>query len=605
MATSAPGTTRKIGRMALVSVLVAGIAATTLAWYFARMSVQSGAEDTFRAAVDTTIDGVTTELERYVDVAAATRGYVGSDGAVTRREWAGATSQLGLDRRLPALLATNYIRRVDAADLDELVAVQRADGRPDFAIKPDVERDEYRIVTRVAPYETNKAALGLDTGANPRTVIAEDRARDTGQPVLTDPFELVQEVEGQQGFVIFQPLFDGSVRVDATRAYRVQHILGWTNAVFRGQQFLEGVTDPPTGLGFRVIDPVTDNGAIQFGAIPADLDPNVDPELGLRATEQVEVLGQTWQFEFVALPGFVSSTERRAPIMTLGAGALFTLLLVLLVGVLGRSEERANDLVAERTHDLVAVNDRLGETNDALVEANRAKDDFLAVVSHEFRTPLTVIRGFSSMLLEFTTDIDETTRDALVRIERNSERLDDLVGDLLMAARLEAGVIAPEPTTIQLRSLVNEVRADLGQVAGGVEAEVPADARLFCDRGHTRRILSNLISNAYKYGVAPVRITAAPVGDDMWRLIVEDHGTGVPEELVPRLFDRFAQAETSNNRASRGVGLGLAIVRQLAELNGGQALYTGRPGEGARFAVDLPAASADAPVTTDAASATV
>ena len=217
---------------------------------------------------------------------------------------------------------------------------------------------------------------------------------------------------------------------------------------------------------------------------------------------------------------------------------------------------------------------------DELAEAADQRAQFLAMTAHELRTPVAVINGFSSTLRDHWDELEEAERrEMAAALARSGERLSRLVDDLLTASRLEAGVLEVSPAPTDLAELVGEVVRDLG--AGEVTAEVPA-LRVLADRGRVQQMIGNYVTNALRYGAAPVTITATQQGDAAV-LEVRDGGGGVEADLLPRLFGKF-QRGTSQE----GTGLGLFIVRELARAHGGDAWYEPQPGGGSCFSLRLP-----------------
>lgn len=244
----------------------------------------------------------------------------------------------------------------------------------------------------------------------------------------------------------------------------------------------------------------------------------------------------------------------------------------------------------ERTlTSLEHAQEELRDTNAELAIANELKDDFVSMVSHEFRTPLTSIRGYADTILRYGDDLDpEKRRTFVVRIAAQTVTLTGMVDDLLTLSQVRRGTMRHEPEDVPVREVIGRALVDLQ--LDDVVVDIDDGAVVEADRDHVRRILTNYIENAAKYGDAPIEVTSRLV-DGAVELRVRDHGPGVPEEFVPALFDRFTQASVGLQRTSRGVGLGLSIVHTLAELNGGRAWYEdGDPG--AVFVVSLPAASA-------------
>jgi len=212
----------------------------------------------------------------------------------------------------------------------------------------------------------------------------------------------------------------------------------------------------------------------------------------------------------------------------------------------------------------------LESTNAELQAATRVKDDFLAMTNHELRTPLTTILGYTAMLTKRWDDIPEEHKQGyLQRIGEQGHRLLSLVEDLLS---LSTGAPrAVQLTSVNVRDAVDEA---LRTLAGSMEIRVDVDTDLavVADRRRLVQILTNYLSNARKYGAAPITVTAE-LSEGAVQICVADSGPGVPAEFAPWLFDKFTQASMGATRTAEGTGLGLAIVHELADTLGGRCWY--------------------------------
>lgn len=233
--------------------------------------------------------------------------------------------------------------------------------------------------------------------------------------------------------------------------------------------------------------------------------------------------------------------------------------------------------------------------NDA-EEANRIKDEFLATLSHELRTPLTAILGWLSMLRGDRLD-KETTAHALETVERNARAQAQLIEDLVDVSRIAGGKLNLEVRRIDLMPLV-AAAIDIVRPAAnarGIQIEVFSEESLgpvSGDPARVQQIIWNLLSNAVKFtsrdGWVYVSLRRS---ESSAELVIRDTGIGIDPEFLPRVFDRFRQAESPVTRSNRGLGLGLAIVRHLTELHGGT-VSAESPGEGlgATFTIRIPLA---------------
>ncbi len=226
--------------------------------------------------------------------------------------------------------------------------------------------------------------------------------------------------------------------------------------------------------------------------------------------------------------------------------------------------------------------------------------DFVANVSHELRTPLTVISGFVETLADEELPSD-LRRQFLGMTAVNVRRMQRIVDDLLDLSRIESGGWLPNPAELDLRSLTNEITSPLRDQAlsKGVQLVIciPDDVRTaYADPTAARQILSNLTENALRHtNAGSVTLFAESAPDGIW-LGVRDTGSGIPDEHLPRIFERFYRADPGRSREAGGTGLGLAIVRHLSEAHGGRVRAESAVGSGTTIAALFPPSPLDTPI---------
>ena len=230
--------------------------------------------------------------------------------------------------------------------------------------------------------------------------------------------------------------------------------------------------------------------------------------------------------------------------------------------------------------------------------ANRTKDQFLAVLSHELRQPLNTMLGWLRLLRSRHVDPAQAAR-ALAALDRSTQAQARMIDDLLDIARIEAGKLTLQREPVDLGPLISDwvesfqqeataKAVKLGPLAGAVTATVSADA----DR--LRQVVMNLLANAIKYTPSGGRIQVRMTGEDgVVRIAVSDTGAGIDRDLLPHVFEQFRQADSRDAGRQSGLGLGLAIVRELVEMHEGTVeAQSDGPGRGATFTVTLPAIAA-------------
>jgi signal transduction histidine kinase len=222
--------------------------------------------------------------------------------------------------------------------------------------------------------------------------------------------------------------------------------------------------------------------------------------------------------------------------------------------------------------------------HEETIRLDQLKLNFVAVASHELRTPATSIYGITATLRQRGDELSEETRTELEEtLWGQVNRLRVLIEQLLDLSRLDASATSVEAQPIALRSLLDEVAAEIDPAAD-VRIDIPDELEVHADRLALERIFGNLVGNALRYGAPPVVVQVQTM-DSYLRVSVEDEGEGVPPELVPRLFDRFERGTVGE-----GSGLGLSIAQAYARAHGGDLIYDKADNGGARFELILPRA---------------
>lgn len=275
---------------------------------------------------------------------------------------------------------------------------------------------------------------------------------------------------------------------------------------------------------------------------------------------------------------------------------------VIVTGIIGCAAsyfaERARFREFSLRYELDQRNHELDQRNHDLAEMDRMKSSFFANISHELRTPLTLILSPVEDMLR-AGNLPERVKTQLVFVRDNSYRLLNLVNDLLDVMRLEEGMTRLESTPINLKSLIGNVVGGMRYFAQQQNVLLKVidhqELSVLGDRRALEKIIINLVNNAVKFtppkGMVTLRLCR--IDDKYAELSVEDTGPGIAQSNFEMIFDRFQQVDSSSTRKHQGTGLGLALVKELVELQGGSVFVESEVGHGATFKVRLPVSQGD------------
>lgn len=228
-------------------------------------------------------------------------------------------------------------------------------------------------------------------------------------------------------------------------------------------------------------------------------------------------------------------------------------------------------------------------------EIAQAKNEFVSIVAHELRTPMTSIKGYTDLILQGAVgEVNDGQRHFLDIVKSNVDRLSELVSDLLDTARIDAGRIKLEPEQVQIADIVHEVCDSIAETLRERELsltidEAPSVPIISADRNRAIQILTNLLSNAYRYTPSGGEITiSVQATDDAVQVTISDTGIGIPAEDHDRIFEPFYRSNQELVNQQPGTGLGLSIVKSLVEMHGGYIELESELGKGSTFTFVLP-----------------
>lgn len=428
------------------------------------------------------------------------------------------------------------------------------------------------IVSQVYPLKGNEKAIGLNMFENAQRKTEAKLARDSGGYTIAGPYELIQ---GGTGVLLFDPVY-------ATDAAGNRYFWGFSILVIDWQQFIKEMNLEKleeAGYHYQIWKKNSDTGEPIEIAKSKNYEKSDDLEVACK------VPNDTWYFEIIPENGWITSAQKFWGVLI----ALLTASIMVSMYLQFRIRRyREADYEAE-----------LENSAREAREANEAKTRFLFNMSHDIRTPMNAIMGFSD-LLEKHIDEKEKVLDYINKIKSSSAFLLSLINYVLEMARIESGKVVLRTETRCLTELINsltdvfepEVRKK--QITYSCKMDIKHQY-VMGDETKVREIFINIIGNSLKYtqkgGMVSVKVTEIPSekeGYTSYKIVIEDNGIGMSEEYLPHIFEEFSREKTSTESKVTGTGLGLPIVKSLVTLMGGSIEVESQLGEGTKTTVILP-----------------
>jgi len=557
------------------AVLLLGGALTAAAVVSITAREEAVAAGTFRADTLAVQRLVQAQFDAMVGVTHAASALIAASPEINFVEFRAFVSELQLPTRYPGLNGIGFAPRIERRGLQEFVRTASLDG-VDLAVRPEGPRGVYYPVLLMDPRSnSNASAVGFDLASDPEQQAAMDLARDGNAAAITGLLETAPLFgDARRELILYLPVYRRGAPV-VTLEQRRRALIGFVFSRLSPEtMFAESMAAAASrALAIAIYDSTTSADAMLVSS--------GEPPATRRSTAGVLIGGREWLV--------VASAQAQSPMLPpeaqriLFAGGLLSLLLFALM----RAQVRAWHTAEMHAAELHAT--------------DRAKDEFLAVLSHELRTPLNAMLGWLQMLRNGSVREDRRAH-ALDIVERNARSQAQLIDDLLEMSRIMMGKMRLEkrPLSVVAATIaaVDSLRPDAdekGVTLHGVEAAKGEDPMIDADPGRFAQIITNLVSNGVKFtpagGAVWVNIEADP---ETVKIFVHDTGVGISPDFLPYVFDRFRQADSSTTRSHSGLGMGLAIVRDLVRLHRGYIeAYSNGPNQGALFVVTLPRMTAE------------
>lgn len=576
-------------------------------WQAAQLEAERKLRNGFHARVDDSIQRIQQRMLDYEQVLAGVRGLFAASSTVERREFRDFVAALNIEKSFPGVQSVGWVEMVTAAQKKAHIDAIRREGFPDYTIKPPGERELYAVVVYVEPFQgRNMRAFGQDHYVDPVRRHTINLARDLNAVFISGKVKLAQETDQrvQAGFQMALPVYKSGIPPTTVDERRKQFI-GLVGSSFRMGDLMRGILGPHSKNSDIDIE-IYDGEEIAEPALMHDADgvlqANRVSQSRFHTVKKIMVAHHTWTLAAHSLPAFEAKLDRTKPnfiaVTGIGTGGL----LGILTGVLMRGRaravkaaltQRANDALrlyrTEMQQQVKVATAELAAQKTAAEMANAAKSHFLAAASHDLRQPMHAIGLYVEALKPLLSG--RQAAGTLDKLAASVTALEGLFNAILDVSKLDAGAVQPQWQAIALRDFLQNLVSSLQMDAAhqGLDLRVRAyDAYILGDPQLLERILRNLVSNALRYTErGGVLLSARRRGSNVL-IQVYDTGEGISPEALPRIFDEFYQAHNPARDRSQGLGLGLSIVRRLAQLLDYPLSVRSVPGKGTVFSLTVP-----------------
>lgn len=554
--------------------------------------------------IQTTIEN---KLNSYIALLSGGRGFIESTENLTRKKFANYIESLEIDKNYSGIQSIGYSRVVRAKDLESFIESMKADELPNFEAFPGSNRETLQAIIYSEPVNESTAKLiGYDMSAEAGRKRAMERAADTGKASVTGKIKLFTTDESgkdQEGFIMFLPVYKQNKPLQ-TIEQRRNNLDGFIFIPFKSENFLSEIERNVTRdtIGIKIYDgsQSKENLLVQSENMQS-ITAGGRTDENYSAQKTLNFAGRKWLITYSTLPLFVQQSSLGWTPLIFLSGIVFSFLLF---GMTFWEATARADLqktaaeLFETEKQKQSLLEKEQKARHSAELANTAKDQFISVVSHELKTPLNAISGWTRILKN--SSITENTKDlAVEKIEKSLRSQTKLIKDLLDYTQIISGSYNFEGKDIDFSELFEKTFLEIEPSANEKQIGFHKENNLNGERvsgneDHLKIVIYNLLTNAVKFTDKGGKIEAfVRRNNNVIEMSVKDNGKGIKKEYLPFIFESFSQSDSSTTRDYGGMGLGLTVTNHIVKLHDGTIkAKSGGRGKGSEFIVALPLKSA-------------
>lgn len=568
----------------------------------------------FNNRVAQTQFAIENKINLYVALLKSGRGFIESSNEMNEKIFAVYVNSLEIEKNYPGLQAIGYSKIDSAADfasitnplnipVDSAARTLAENKRKSFSILIPVKHAEKKID------EEKRFDIASDINLNN----AFERAKASGKPVLSSKVKFYRDGEQSEsgGFFMVLPVYAKS-KFTRTTGEQERKLSGYIFGVVGADDFLaEAKTNvAPDIVGVKIYETENkpDNLLAQSGFVNNNVnnkkislsdnkDFTADEKSNFTKLEEIHAGGKKWIVEYDSLPAFAEESDAVWTLLVVLTGVFFSLLLFSIIYTevsarLNLQETAGKLMELQRQKQVLLENEQ--SARKSAESANRTKDEFIAVVSHELKTPLNAISGWTNILRTENLP-DDTKKLAIEKIEKNLHAQAALVEEMLEYSQIVSGTINLNRKQINFCELFDKTFIDFEPKARAKNIELVKENQsdghsILGDDEKIKLVIGNIFSNAIKFTHPGGRIKAIITeAEGNLQMCIKDNGDGISAEFLPFIFEKFRQADASITRTNGGLGLGLTISHHIVKLHEGTIEVNSEgKGKGSAFIVKLP-----------------
>lgn len=526
--------------------------------------------------ISKTENDINERLSVYQNIMQASAGLANVSSDVSEAQWRSFIANFNINERYPGIQGIGYIQIVPSSQLNNHVAAMRSNGHPKYTISPLQKKDLYASIVYLEPQnENNQSLIGFDMYSKDNRRVAMDAARDTNQATLTDVVDLLVEpkVDKQPGLVMFLPLY--KVNSNSTTIQdRQSNITGYVFAPFKTFDLISQSTDvADDSYGFKLIEKNTNKSTIYTSPSYNDI---LDTQKAQTISRDFKVFNKDWRIEGIIAPNIIPSSDRRRPTVELWTGIFFSVIVAVFIYLLMLNRSR-----------ILA--------NQEAEEVQEAKDELLALASHQLRTPATGVKQYIGMIREgYAGKITTEQKKFLDKAYASNERQLSTINEMLTVARADAGDIKLTKSKTNISSLLKDIleeqSSSITTMHHTIKKKIPRKAIYAnIDAHYIRMAIDNIISNSIKYTPQGGNIVIELISlKSIIKIAITDNGVGVNSDNFEMLFKKFSRIPNELTSQVSGSGIGLYLAKQVVLAHRGKINFSSEENVGSTCTISLP-----------------